>query len=963
MATSKSLLERSKAVSNQILSRLFMRLSVVLALVIAALHAGVWLLLQDKREAADLYGRLNSMSYTAFEGAKRESGAGFVPTPDIIRSDLKVLAPLTKVVRTYSSTEGLDLIPGIAAEFDLKVTVGAWLDDDAERNKRELARVISLAKIHSNVNGIYVGNELNVRGNVPLLPNEKLSAAEQAIMKGDDKAAKQRVTIDHLIQRINEVRKATNGAVPLSTGEIYTVWLENPKLVEAVDYIAIHVLPYWEGTKADRAVASTIEIYNKVKAAYPHKKVKISEFGWPSAGFNRDAAVPGRMEQAQVLRDFAARADDLNIDYNIIEAYDQPWKTFEGGVGPYWGAINAAREMKFAWTGPLTDHHQQMMGLVAVGIGFLLSLLLLVRQGQTPARLTLAQGITLGVAANAVGAWIAMVYGYWVGHYFVTGEIIAYGLGLVMLVPLIVVALGHVGEIAQFLFGRSPRRLLAGGRLAQAARLPKVSIHIPACREPAEMLKETLDSIAALNYPDFECVVLINNTPDEAMCLPVEEHCRKLGSRFKYVNAGMIKGFKAYGLNIALEHTAPEAEIIGVLDADYKVDPDWLKDLVPAFADARVGLVQAPQDHRDGDRSPLHAAMNAEYAGFFDIGMVLRNESNAIITHGTMCLVRRKALDSVGGWSDETICEDTDLGLTILEQGWLQHYTNRRYGHGLLPNSFNDYKKQRYRWASGGMQIVHKHIANFLPGRSKMSLQQRKVFATGWMSWMANEALGVMIALLNILWTPVVAFLNIAVPGKILTLPILFMLGISLAHFVLLYKKCVTMTPKEMLLALVAHMSLQWTIARAVGSSLKFRKLVFVRTDKGGKAKGAIFPARDEAIIGGLLLASALTVYLTNYTNIVELNLFAAVMVVQSLPFLSSLGLALMERMPRKVPATQPETVPAPAAAAPVAPALRSASVTPMRGATIVASVAAPASAQAVINLNDDDPEPIRKSG
>ena len=154
-----------------------------------------------------------------------------------------------------------------------------------------------------------------------------------------------------------------------------------------------------------------------------------------------------------------------------------------------------------------------------------------------------------------------------------------------------------------------------------------------------------------------------------------------------------------------------------MLDADYVVHPDWLKDLVPLFADPKVGLVQAPQDHRDGERSAMHHAMNGEYAGFFDIGMVQRNEKNAIIAHGTMCLIRRAALVAAGNWSSDTICEDTDLGLTILELGCAAHYTNRRYGYGLLPDSYLAYKRQRDRWAYGGFQIMKKHWRRFLPGR------------------------------------------------------------------------------------------------------------------------------------------------------------------------------------------------------------------------------------------------------
>ena len=210
--------------------------------------------------------------------------------------------------------------------------------------------------------------------------------------------------------------------------------------------------------------------------------------------------------------------------------------------------------------------------------------------------------------------------------------------------------------------------------------------------------------------------MVINNTPDPALWQPVEEHCRTLGERFKFIRADKLAGYKAGALRLALANTAADAEIIGVIDADYAVEAGWLKDLVPLFADPRVGLVQAPQDHRDGDRSLMHRAMNAEYAGFFDIGMVQRNEVNAIIVHGTMCLIRRAAIEAAGGWSSDTIVEDSDLGLTLLEQGWLTHYTNRRYGYGLLPDTFDAYRRQRHRWAFGGLQILRKHWRRLLPG-------------------------------------------------------------------------------------------------------------------------------------------------------------------------------------------------------------------------------------------------------
>ena len=305
------------------------------------------------------------------------------------------------------------------------------------------------------------------------------------------------------------------------------------------------------------------------------------------------------------------------------------------------------------------------MPAIAVLVGVLLSLPILAMSA-----VTLWQAAMLAGAANVVGAWFAAVFAFWNGHYFVPGAAFALGLGMLLLVPLILIALARIEEIAAIAFGRKPRRLIGSPPLAPEAFAPKVSIHIPAHIEPPEMLKQTLDAVARLDYPNFECVVVINNTPDPALWQPIEEHCRALGERFKFVRADNLAGFKAGALRLALAHTAADAEIIGVIDADYVVQPDWLKDLVPLFADPKVGLIQAPQDHRDGERSVMHHAMNGEYAGFFDIGMVQRNEANAIIVHGTMCLIRRAALEAAGGWSSDTICEDTDLGLTMLELGW-----------------------------------------------------------------------------------------------------------------------------------------------------------------------------------------------------------------------------------------------------------------------------------------------------
>jgi exo-beta-1,3-glucanase (GH17 family)/cellulose synthase/poly-beta-1,6-N-acetylglucosamine synthase-like glycosyltransferase len=840
-----------------------MRAVVAVLLFVTAVHAAMWGALRDKQQAPDFRGVLPSVSYAPFEGTGHPD-VDNIPSVEKIRADMKKLAPLTRAIRLYSSTGGVELVPPIAAEFGLKVTVGAWIDKNADRNEREIDAAINLARHNSNVIGVVVGNE--------------------TIYRGEQK-------VDDLMELIKRVKKSVN--VPVTTGEIWNIWRDNPQLGYSVDFIAAHVLPYWENFTANQAVDQAVSMYQLLRDQFPGKRIVIAEFGWPSAGYNLRSAEPGPFEQATVLRNFVTRAEAIGMEYNIVEAIDQPWKYFEGGVGPYWGILNAAREPKFAWTGPIVNPDYWKLAAIAVLVGILMSLPIL-RLAQP----TVLQALMLSAAANGVGAWVATVFAYWAGHYFVFGSAFALTLGLILLVPLVLIAVARIEEIAAIAFGRPPRRLLVkGATLAGDGAFPKVSIHVPAYFEPPEMLKQTLDAVSRLDYPNFECVVIINNTPDPAFWQPIQDHCRALGERFKFINAEKVEGFKAGALRIAMERTAVDAEIIGIIDADYVVGPDWLKDLVPVFADPRVGLVQAPQDHRDGDRSLMHYMMNGEYAGFFDIGMVQRNEANAIIVHGTMCLIRRAAMDMAGGWAGDTICEDTDLGLAIIEDGWLTHYTNQRYGHGLLPDTYEAFKKQRHRWAYGGFQIVKKHWRRFLPRASRLTPDQRHEFALGWLNWLGAESLGVLVAILNLIWVPIVAFADIAIPDKILTLPIIAAFVVSLVHFLVLYRLRVPVKWGQMLGAMVAAMSVQWTVSRAVANGLITEHLPFARTSKGGLSRVSIeFQAFWEAVIGVLLLVGAAVLVVTNnFKQVREIYVFAAVLVLESLPFLSAVAIAILE--------------------------------------------------------------------
>ncbi|WP_051677819.1 glycosyltransferase [Bradyrhizobium sp. URHD0069] len=829
---------------------------------IACIHLAFWALKKPDTAADSVEDKLPSVSYNRF--AQKTPAGPIVPEAQI-RTDLAAIAAYAESVRTYASTQGLERVPEIARELGLTVTLGIWLDKDEARNEREIATALDLARRYRNVTRLVVGNETFLR--------HEHSAAELA----------------KIVRRVKR-----DSPVPVATADHWKTFIDHPELVDAVDEVFAHILPYWEGMPKQTALDGSLALYELLRAKYPSKKIVIGEFGWPSAGHNFERAVPDPVSQAVLLRNFVARANVLGIDYNIVEAIDQPEKLFEGNVGPYWGIFDASLQPKFAWTGQLVDADYWKAALLAVSIGLLLSISILALRGATAGQATL-----LAAADHLVGHWCASVLVYWQGHYFLHGEVITFAIALPLLGLLAPIARSRLNEMATVALGHEPARLLNVSSSAPAVLTPKVSIHIPAYREPPEMLLRTIDSVAQLDYPDFECVVVINNTPDPAFWRPIEARCRDLGPRFKFVRVENLRGFKAAALRLAMAETSADAQIIGIIDADYVVDPKWLKDLIPGFADSKVGLIQAPQDHRDGDRSAIHAAMNAEYAGFFDIGMVERNEVNAIIVHGTMCLIRRTALEAAGGWSSDTICEDSDLGLTILERGWRAHYTNQRYGWGLLPQDYMAFRTQRSRWAGGAVQIVKKHWRQFLPGTSLLDRDQKREFAFGWLSWFGAEIIAVAAALLNLVWVPFVAFKIVAIPDPLLTLPIISAFIVSLAHFVCAYRLRVAVPYRQMFGAMVVFMSVQWTVASAAfKAALPAHGNYFHRTPKGkGVVVGTRILTMPETVLGALLVAGAITIFATNFYRVLEADLFATILLIQSLPFLSAVALVWLERL------------------------------------------------------------------
>jgi cellulose synthase/poly-beta-1,6-N-acetylglucosamine synthase-like glycosyltransferase len=412
---------------------------------------------------------------------------------------------------------------------------------------------------------------------------------------------------------------------------------------------------------------------------------------------------------------------------------------------------------------------------------------------------------------------------------------------------------------------------------------------------------ETLNALALLDYENFEVIVLDNNTPDPETWRPVEAQCAALGPRFRFVHMDNVKGFKAGALNEALKLTDPNAEYIAVIDSDYQVEPYWLRRALPFFASPEIALVQGPQDYRDAGDSLFKAMCYEEYRGFFHIGMVERNEHNAIIQHGTMTIVRRKPLEEVGGWATWCITEDTELGLKLFEAGYSAAYIPESLGKGLTTDTLGAFMTQRYRWAYGAMQIMKRHTGAIFLGRSKLSWAQRYQFLSGWLPWI-SDALGLVVTIIALVWTAlmVAAPVTFDVPMAALSATALALFGAKLTKTMLLYPQKVRSGVIGAVAASTAGLALTHTVAKAVWAGLFTSGKPFLRTPKCADTASIRQVLRLAWQETALLLCCLAALFMMAWTRGFEdpaVILWMVMLAIQTMPYAATAVTAVLSAM------------------------------------------------------------------
>jgi exo-beta-1,3-glucanase (GH17 family) len=339
-------------------------------------------------------GKLQSVSFAPFRDGQSPLTMVY-PTKAQIEEDLKVLKDEVMSVRTYTSREGLEHVPELARKYGIKVMQGAWIGSKPILNEEEVLAQIRLANQYPDViDKVIVGNEV-------LLRNDR--------------------TVDQLIEYIRYVKAHVKQ--PVTYADVWEWWLKYPQVADEVDFITIHLLPYWEDipTSVEDAEERILEAYKTIHERFPGKPILVGEVGWPTAGRTRGPAETGLVNKARFINQFVRMAEREGFQYNIVEAFDQGWKSAnEGTVGANWGLFSTDRERKFSLAGPVVEnpywvrHFALSSGLAVLAVlaaaATAPGLVSRLRPGRAILLAVLAQGMASALVLAAHVAWTETYY-------------------------------------------------------------------------------------------------------------------------------------------------------------------------------------------------------------------------------------------------------------------------------------------------------------------------------------------------------------------------------------------------------------------------------------------------------------------------------------------------------------------------------------------------------------------------
>lgn len=784
-----------------------------------------------------------SVSFSPFE--KNQGPENTIISRERIERSLRAIKAITNTIRIYSIDEGLHQIISEAEKLGINVILGIWLDKSEEHNQKEVDKAIELSK-YPNVISVVVGNEVLL---------------SETVKKQD------------LVRWLRYVRSKVEK--PVTTAEPAHIWIDHKDLESEVDFVMVHLLPFWDGLTYDN-IEGWLNYYDKKMKETFSKDIYIGEFGWPSGPRSITDSRASNISQSLSLRFFSNWAKNHNYQWNLIEGIDQTWKINEGPSGPHWGVFDIDLKEKESLREyiNLVPYWKQKLS-IAIILGTILSCSVFL----IPTSNILAVFIT--ISSHLFSSLIAYSITWPLEQYLSFGEKISFVVFLPFLILFGFIANEKIKEILCSICLKKEDQ-----KKIDNVYEPFVSIHVPVCRENVDVVLSTLKSLINLDYKNYEIIVIVNNTKDLAQDLISKIQDPKL----KIFDYPSITGFKAGALNRALNHTNIDATIVALVDADYIVEVNWLKENVSYFLDQKIAFVQNPQEH-NRTKTIMDKMFSHEARGFFDDGMRRRSEDNALILHGTMVLIKKDVLEEVK-WDESQICEDTHLGLILLEKGYKGIYNKTRYGYGLVPASFEALCKQRWRWAYGAMRIM---IAHFKRDKSKMQLniKQRYHFLLGWNYWI-QDLLNLILSIGLVFWSYFVVFGKGAPPPTSVIVLLLAGTLINVIQNLIIYSLHVDKGKKQIFSSMIISMALQSSVAKGVLSGLIFPDKPFIVTQKVKenkhntwyKIKNNLSTSKIEVFIVTGLISGYL--FLNNYPlhGRENTDLFSILLLIQAFPFL-----------------------------------------------------------------------------
>ncbi|MDK2916362.1 MAG: hypothetical protein PWR25_919 [Euryarchaeota archaeon] len=375
---------------------------------------------------------------------------------------------------------------------------------------------------------------------------------------------------------------------------------------------------------------------------------------------------------------------------------------------------------------------------------------------------------------------------------------------------------------------------------------PPVAVFIPVYNEEPDVVESCVQACTVIDYPNFR-IFLLDDSTDPQKRSSLQEMCRRYGLR--YLHREHRCGFKAGAINHALPHLGADTPYLLVIDADQRVKPEILADLVPLLeADPAVSFIQTPQFFRSEPHDPISVTFSYQqhiYNKHVCRGLSVND--TAMLT-GSNCIFRVSHLAAVGGMDEACIAEDIATAFAFHLKGRRGVFLDAVYAEGVAPPDLAAYFTQQLRWAYGNTQLLGTILR-------RLVAQPRSMTATHWLEFLVTVSIYLLGGVNVVLFLLPVATLFFGIPILPVLVPPTFavVLVVVIAIQVVVSIRERQYSLHDLAFSQAIFNALAFVYARAIWYAVSGKRLPFVVTPKVASNPAS----RSRVRIGPILLVIA----------------------------------------------------------------------------------------------------------